>query len=181
MSGVINYIKTLITKAMELSDDTYEQVDQSTQYVRSPLALHRDDRIEKEVFMIAPQFSKHDGVFFDEDNKDWVMIPKYPLPERWRERWCKLLIVFPGTYPVVPPVGFYLNKQFHLKSGGTDNHLIGQASHGAPNLIEQGWYWYCVHMAIGTQGGWQPSHDYRKQDNLWTFLTMIRETLTNDY
>ena len=141
----------------------------------------RNARLLNEIMMIAPRFINTGGVNYDEGNCDWIMIPKYPLPERWEERWCKLLIVPPSTYPNTPPIGFYLNREFHLKNGGTDSHFTGQAHHGAPDLKGQGWFWYCVHMGTGSQGGWRPSADYRQPDNLFTFLNMVRESLTNDF
>jgi hypothetical protein len=151
------------------------------QLVVDPSPSFRNDRIEREVFMIAARFAQSEGIFFDERNKDWLMIPKYPLPERWEERWCKLLIVFPETYPETPPIGFYLNKEFQLKRGGNDSHLTGRAHDGAADLMRQGWFWYCVRIEARSAGGWQPSTDYRQPDNLWTFLNMVRESLTNDF
>ena len=143
-----------------------------------PRPHERRERIRREVEMIAPRFAGQGGVDYDEANGDWLMIPKYPLPEKWRARWCKLLIVFPDAYPVTPPVGFYLNRRFRLKSGGNDPHLLGQGYHGAPSLLVQGWYWYCVNVTSGA-GGWHPSADYRKPDNLWTYLALVREVLTS--
>jgi hypothetical protein len=139
----------------------------------------RRSRIVNEVMMIAPRFSEHEGVCYDEANADWLMIPKYPLPERFRARWCKLLVVFPEFYPVAPPIGFYLNRKFRLRTGGQDPHLVGFGAHSATDLREQGWFWYCV-RTVGGPGGWKPSTDYRKPDNLWSLLALIREALTND-
>lgn len=145
----------------------------------TPSPLSRKARIEQEVFMIAPRFSERGGVYFDEEHGDWLIIPKYPLPERWHERWCQLLIVFPPTYPVSAPLGFYLNKNFRLTGGDRDPHLVGFGAHGADDLRSAGWFWYCV-QTTGGPGGWQPSADSREPDNLWTFLTLVREVLTND-
>src|SRR5262245_56766821 len=86
-------------------------------------AKDRQKRIYDEILLIAEHYSIYDGVHFDEGNCDWLIIPKYPLPARWKDRWCQLLIVFPELYPVSPPTGFYLNKKFRLKDGGTDSHL----------------------------------------------------------
>lgn len=144
-----------------------------------PIGLDRKTRIAQEVLMVAPRFAERGGVYFDEENSDWLMIPKYSLPSRWREPWCQLLIVFPTTYPVSPPIGFYLNKRFRLATGRKDQHLLGDAQHGAANLVRNGWYWYCVEILTGF-GGWQPSPNYNEPDNLWTFLNLIRDVLTND-
>ncbi len=147
---------------------------------RHPVRSIRNERLLNEIMMIAPRFSQNGGVYYDEHNFDWIMIPKYALPERWEERWCKLLIIPPAGYPSMPPIGFYLNQKFHLKTGGHDPHNTSTAYHGAPDLLHSGWHWYCVTVADGP-GGWQPSVDYREKDNLWTFLNMARETLTNDF
>jgi len=145
---------------------------------RSQRQNRRGERIEQEVYMIAGRFANSGGVNYDEGNGDWLMIPRYPLPERWQQRWCKLLIVFPKGYPETPPIGFYLNRHFQLKNGGSDDHFTGQSYYGAPDLRGSGWYWYCVHIA---DGAWRPQADHTKPDNLWTFLNMVRESLTNDF
>lgn len=142
-----------------------------------------NERIQRELQMIAPRFAHSGGVMCDDENWDWLIIPNYPLPERWKTRtgkvlWCKLLIVFPETYPETPPIGFYLNRKFWLNDGSRDSHLTGQSYDGAPDLREAGWYWYCVRVE---GGAWKPQADYMKPDNLWTFLNMVRESLTNDF
>lgn len=140
----------------------------------------RQTRIEREIMMVAPHFADRGGVYYDEANADWLLIPKYPLPARWGERWCQLLIVFGPGYPMAPPNGFYLNKRFALAAGGSDPHLTGAAFHGATDLLAQGWHWYCVQTLSSVDGGWCPSPDYRETDNLWSLLALIRESLTND-
>ena len=144
------------------------------------LNSRRNERIMNEIFMIAPRFSNAGGIYCDEENYDWLIIPQYPLPEKWHERWAKLMIVFPKMYPETPPIGFYLNQKFHLKAGGYDSHATGTAYHGAPDLLQSGWHWYCVTVVEGA-GGWSPSSDYSNPDNLWTYLNMVRESLTNDF
>ena len=181
MGEFINLIKSIFLSQTINSDVYHEPVAHRQLPVSPHLKSRRNNRIEKEVLMIAQRFASSGGIFYDETNKDWLIIPKYPLPERWEERWCKLMIIFPDTYPQTPPIGFYLNKKFHLKSGNTDNHLIGQGYHGAPNLLSHGWHWYCVTMKSDSQGGWHASADHTKPDNLWTFLNMVRESLTNDF
>ena len=143
----------------------------------------RQVRIENEVRMIAERFSRppYQGVYYDEGHGDWLVIPAYPLPERFQERRCDLLLVFPATYPETPPIGFYLNKRFQLRNGQFDPHATGRAYHGAPDLTDQGWHWYCVQMDMSRSGAWRPQPDYRQADNLWTYLNMVREVLSNDF
>ncbi len=181
MAGLLDFIiKSLFSDQMESLDSSNTPSTGLSKYVHRLVFHRRNERIEKEILMIAPRFSQSGGILYDETNKDWLIISKYPLPERWEERWCKLMIIFPNTYPETPPIGFYLNRRSHLKNGRRDSHFTGQAYHGAPDLQEQGWYWYCVTMGRG-YGGWKPSGDYQKPDNLWTFLNMVRESLTNDF
>ena len=144
---------------------------------------HRAQRIDQEVHMIAHRFSRppYQGIYYDDEGRDWLIIPQYPLPARFEKRRCDLLIVFPATYPETPPIGFYLNKKFKLRIGGHDSHLTSRAYHNAPDLTEQGWHWYCVTMNMQVPGAWSPKPDPHQPDNLWTFLTMVREVLTNDH
>ena len=155
----------------------------SSQGQRRTSPSRRCERIDAEVLMIARRFSRppYQGVYYDEENRDWLIIPNYPLPSRFRKRRCDLLIVFPETYPETPPIGFYLNKRFQLRNGQYDPHATGKAYHDAPDLTDQGWHWYCVHMDMQTPGAWRPQADHRRPDNLWTFLNMVREALTNDF
>lgn len=140
--------------------------------------------IQAQAYQIAERFSKDGGagIQLDEQNYDWLIIPKYPMPERWRQRWTSLMILFPAAYPDTPPTGFYLQIRGRLKSGGHDSHLFkgGGFYADAPDLSKQGWFWYCVHAQVEGSGGWQPSADPRQPDNLHTFLNMAREALTTD-
>ena len=148
-----------------------------------PASSRRNERVDAEVQMIAARFSHppYQGVYYDDENRDWLIIPDYPLPARFRDRSSDLLIVFPETYPETPPIGFYLNKRFPLRAGGYDPHATGKAYHDAPDLTDQGWHWYCVQMDMQVAGAWRPQADPGQPDNLWTFLNMVREALSNDF
>ncbi len=143
----------------------------------------RNDRVDAEALMIAERFSRppYQGIVYDEEHRDWLVIPHYTLPDRFQDRHCDLLIVFPETYPETPPIGFYVNKRLPLRNGQFDPHATGRAYYGAPDLTDQGWHWYCVHMNMQAAGAWQPQADHRRPDNLWTYLNMVREVLTNDF
>ena len=150
---------------------------------RPPLDSRRKQRIENEIMMVAERFSRppYEGVYYDEENCDWLIIPGYALPARFTERRCDILVVFPEGYPGIPPIGFYLNKRFQLANGNYDPHETGKAYHSAPDLTAQGWHWYCVQMNMKARGSWKPQADHRHPDNLWTFLNMVREALTSDH
>ncbi|MFI5398505.1 MAG: hypothetical protein ACHQ9S_23490 [Candidatus Binatia bacterium] len=174
-----------ILEALLVPADANGMQDTTTNTMHRPLARplgieDRKLRIQNEVLMVAPRFAERGGVDFDEANGDWLRIQQFALPDRWQHRWAQLLIVFPQTYPVSPPLGFYLDRKFSLAVGGGDPHLTGSAYHGAPDLLAQGWYWYCVQPLAAAQGGWRPSADYRTPDNLWSFLALVRDVLSND-
>jgi hypothetical protein len=140
--------------------------------------------IQSQALQLAERFSKDggEGIQLDEEGYNWLIIPRYPMPERWRQRWTKLMILFPAAYPDVPPTGFYLTVRARLKSGGMDKHLFkgGGFYAEAPDLSKDGWHWYCVHAQVQGAGGWKPSADPTSADNLYTFLNMAREALTTD-
>lgn len=136
--------------------------------------------ITEQVYDIAAYCFKS-GVEFDEDNANWLTIPKYFLPERWHyvARATPLKIVFPTEYPVLPPIGFYLD----INLGDTDDsHIFNNVYHEASQgPIDEGWKWYCVYIP---RGNWRParvrkSGDWKYGDNLWTYFTLIKEVLTD--
>jgi hypothetical protein len=149
-----------------------KRVDRRTRYIRT------------QAYQLAERFSKDggEGIELDEQEYNWLVIPRYPMPERWRQRWTRLKILFPAAYPDVPPTGFYLSIPARLKGGGQDKHLIkrGGIYADAPDLRDEGWFWYCIHAQVQGAGGWQPSSDPAYPDNLFTFLNMAREALSAD-
>jgi hypothetical protein len=105
------------------------------------------------VIDIAGKFFRQ-GVEFDEENADWLVVPNYQLPSNWHHiaRTTALMVIFPNDYPRLPPIGFYLPDDLPMAH---DGHLIGFAAHGASNApIQEGWKWYCVYIH---NGAWQPS------------------------
>ncbi len=177
---MLNWLKAQLNGSTLPATQTHPESAARPVVLRNP---RRRARIEAEVLMIAERFSRlpYQGVYYDDEQHDWLIIPNYPLPARFQERRCDLLIVFPETYPETPPIGFYLNKKFALRDGRVDGHLTSRAYHDAPDLTTQGWHWYCVTMNMNAAGAWSPKADPSQPDNLWTFLNMVREVLTNDF
>lgn len=174
----MGFFTDLLNNLLSNDQQTENTIENDYEYADNTNLPRRDARIKNEVLMIAPRFSTTgEGIEFDENGCDWLIINNYTLPERWDEHRCRLMMIFPSGYPDVPPIGFYLNKKFALKRG-TDSHFTGKAYHGAPDMQNAGWHWYCVHLQ---DGAWQPQIDYRKHDNLWTYFNMVRESLTNDF
>jgi hypothetical protein len=135
--------------------------------------------ITEQVYDIAAHYFKS-GVEFDEENADWLKIPKYVLPKIWHHiaQSSPLLIVFPTEYPEQPPIGFYLQANL---AGAPDGHMYSNVYHqAAREPLAEGWKWYCVYI---NPGSWQPARvrkpgDWKYGDNLWTYFTLIKEALS---
>jgi hypothetical protein len=137
--------------------------------------------ITAQVHQVALQYSGDGiGIRFDEDQCNWLLVPRYKMPPRWQQEVMSLLIWFGPSYPDTPPTGFYLSGQSSLRNGGVDGHLFDRSYYDAPDFSGQRWRWYCVRAQIQQAGGWRPSADPLAPDNLATFLDLAREALTVD-
>ena len=136
--------------------------------------------IQDQVFDVGLNYAKS-GYDFDEDNADWLVLPKYRMPDNWRfgGRYNPILIMFPTEYPTLPPVGFYLPDWIRASPNG---HLYRDAYHKASERpLAKGWQWYCVYV---NDGAWLPAKvrnkdDWRRGDNLWTYMQLIDEALAS--
>jgi hypothetical protein len=136
--------------------------------------------ITEQVYDVAEHYLKG-GVEFDEFNADWMVAPRYKLPDAWESiaRFSPLLIVFPTEYPTIPPIGFYLRATL---GQSPDGRLYSNAFHDAcKDPIKEGWMWYCVYVKPEC---WSPARyvypgDWKRGDNLWTYLILINEALGN--
>jgi hypothetical protein len=131
--------------------------------------------VTEQVFDVATNLFK-DGVDFDEDNADWMVVPKFYLPPNWRSiaRTTPLMVLFPTEYPEMPPIGFYLKDTLPSPNGHVYKNAYHEAS-AAP--IQKGWNWYCCYIA---PGAWRPArNNWRRGDSLWTYFTLINEVLAS--
>lgn len=136
--------------------------------------------IYEQVFDVCENLYGHDRVDLDEDG-DWIVIKNFSLPDNWHHiaRVTPLLIMFPTNYPAIPPIGCYMRETIPQSPSG---HYYQQAYHDASREpMSQGWKWYCVYVA---PGAWQPASmrrkgDWKRGDNLWTYLTLINEALAS--
>lgn len=100
----------------------------------------------------------------------FVVIPQFRLPPRWGMKTTPILIWFPDQYPEVPPHGFYLSQHC------VGPHVLRYNVYlDSPNLSDRGWNWFCVNPK-----GWSAKADPLEPDNLWTFLDVVRTSLTID-
>lgn len=143
--------------------------------------------ITEQVLDIASNLFKT-GIQFDEKDANWVIINHFVMPRKWHglkgvvNGGTPLMIVFPTKYPKVPPIGFYLLSDIPKSPNG---HLFHEAYHMADKRIMQNgdWQWYCTYV---NPGSWQPSggkapYDWKRGDNLWTYVTLVTEALTSKY
>lgn len=61
------------------------------------------------------------------------------------------LVLLPDTYPLASPIGFYIQKGAATANLDTSHLFSTKSYHGAVNLSEQGWQWFC-----GIAEGWKP-------------------------
>ena len=62
------------------------------------------------------------------------------------------LVLLPDTYPLVSPIGFYIKTGAATANLDTSHLFDNKAFHGAVNLSEHGWQWFC-----GIAEGWKPN------------------------
>jgi hypothetical protein len=126
--------------------------------------------IKAQVASVSEVFGPRYGMPIQLDrNLEFLFIPRYPMPRKWGGRETSLLIRFPPQYPQKPPEGFFLSKT----CGGS--HIFSRNVHDhSQDYSSKGWNWYCVHCDVG----WAPGPHPLDTDNLWTFLKVIRASLT---
>ncbi len=135
--------------------------------------------ITEQVIDLAEHLFKG-GVDFDEDDAHWFVAPKFILPRNWHHiaRDTPLMIAFPTEYPNLPPIGFYMRED--IPHAPDRQHFYEAAYHDAwKEPLAHGWKWYCVYVQPGM---WRPATvqrpgDWKDGDNLWTYMTLINETL----
>lgn len=92
-----------------------------------------------------------------------------------------LLFLLPPDYPRLPPIGCYLNYKWKT----ADHHFTLQSHYGAPVLLDQGWYWYCVGLGGGFRPEgwsrcWRPAALPENGHNLVTLFVAARYAISND-
>lgn len=135
--------------------------------------------ITEQVYDLATHLFRQ-GLDFDEESANWMVVPKYTLPPNWHyiARHTPLMVVLPTEYPERPPIGFYMMADIPCSPNG---HFIDFAAHDAwQEPMQHGWKWYCVYIK---EGAWNPSGyrqtgDWKRGDNLFTYFTLISEVLS---
>ena len=110
-----------------------------------------------------------------------VIVPGLRVnPERFGGiKAVSVLVLLPPEYPYVPPIGIYLDRPYDLDN----EHFSHLAGHGAPTLVESGWYWFCY--AFGGFNGaaarkaWRPKPRPEDGHNLATVIAAARVVLNS--
>lgn len=157
----------------------------------APKTEHQKQIIFSQVSDIEKNWFKS-GIEIDKDFH-WIKIPGFKLPQAWADAnnnaYTDLLIIIPDQFPNLPPNGFYLPNNINSPHG--DGHFFDRGHGGAfgstdseiNEMRRAGWKWYCSHIKPES---WSPSRirnilDWKKGDNLWDVLDLIKDVLTDPY
>lgn len=93
-----------------------------------------------------------------------VIVHNFPLDLRkYKHNKTDVLFMLPPDYPRLPALGCYM--QFPPDAIEEDHHATLRAHYGAPELQEQGWYWYCV--GLGANFARQGYADEKEITRVW--------------
>ena len=92
-----------------------------------------------------------------------------------------MLFLLPPEYPKLPPCGCYLSYKWPT----SDKHFILRTAYGAPLLVGEGWYWYCLHLGRGSAAheqarAWRPGVQAADGHNLAKLFVAARFRINSD-
>jgi hypothetical protein len=111
-----------------------------------------------------------------------VLVPNVRLDhKKFGVTTTDMLFLLPPDYPRLPPIGCYLNYKWKT----ADRHFTLQAHYGAPLLLDEGWYWYCVGLGGGFDTGgwshcWRPATSPENGHNLATLFNSARYAVNHE-
>ncbi|NTW98390.1 MAG: hypothetical protein HGB35_00325 [Geobacteraceae bacterium] len=82
----------------------------------------------------------------------------------------RAMLLLPAEYPRLPPLGVYVNRQHEVAS----SHFVGKGYHGAPTLVDEGWYWFCHGVGGFDAVEWKPAALPEDGHNLATVVAAAR-------
>ena len=146
------------------------KLDEIPEGTHKGAASRRETYIKAQVGSIAEVFGPRYGVPVQlTKDLEFLFIPRYPLPRKWGARETPILIRLPPQYPDVPPRGFFLSSKLR------GPHVFSRNAYDSSEDFSQyGWNWYCALC----DGGWKPGKSPLDDNNLWTFLKVVRTSLT---
>ncbi len=117
--------------------------------------------ILQNIQLLSKRYGK-DGVVLD--GKTWrsILIFYYCLPESWKPRSSRLLIVLPPKSQIfhAPPDRFYMDRSLRTVTGQMPAHYYEEG--GFNDLTKQGMARFSFHL----KKGWQPKREHLKGTTL---------------
>ena len=116
-------------------------------------------------------FPSKDITFIEQD-KPVLVIDNFRLPENFKQKFTKLMIVFPYRHNIFSarPDQFYLDKNLKLRKGKNPGHIYNNS--GFNDLSDRGWARYSFHLKK-----WCPKHDVISGTSIYDILEAIYEGL----
>ena len=148
--------------------------DRSKGYARS---AESQRIITEQVVDLAEHLFKQ-GVDFDEDDANWLVVPDYPLPPQLvpHRRHHRPADRVPERVPDAA-AGRLLPAGRHPVCARQSSLRLRRARRVGRADPGEGWKWYCVYI---DRGAWRPSRNWRHGDNLFTYFTLIREAMSSN-
>lgn len=88
-----------------------------------------------------------DGLVFEEVGQ-WILVPRYPFPDKWSEPAASVALQMPPGYPGAPPYGFYVPA--HVRFDGKTPTWQHPASNKPP--FDGDW----AFLSWAIDGQWTP-------------------------
>lgn len=131
----------------------------------------RQRRVLQEAMLLARHYGEAE---YDDQGGKWLYLPSFPLPAGWDRPTTGLMWVLPGSYPHLPPDGFYVDRFLRTRHGKRIGHYFEERGTYNP-YADRGWAWFCIHLH---PGAWRPSGNVAQGDNLFKLAVLIRAILT---
>ena len=126
--------------------------------------------MREEVAQELASVERQDGELRVDPDSAWMIVERYPLPPGWNKPTTKILILIPPGYPTTPPDNFYTDDDLRLADGSqAGSTSLGQAHAGEP------WQQFSYHVQPGE---WRPQADWRRGDNLMTYMAAVGRRLS---
>lgn len=125
---------------------------------------YRQTRLLIETSLLMRRF----GEVEYEENFEWLIIRRFPLPRGFRPRVTNLLLWIPKLYPLIPPCSFAISSDLEKR---------GVPIMSANNLNSCDWRSWLYLQLPNVR--WRASYDISSHDNLLTLMNQIFDFLRN--
>lgn len=133
------------------------------------------ERVRQEIELLRGRFPN----LQHGEQLNWVLIPSYPLPNKYNKSHTSLLWIIPPGYPQTPPDDFFVDGDLSLRDGNKPPPALnlGANSSSGPAPVAGNWSWFSWHPESGR---WRPAAEIEKGDNLSTFLRSVNICLRGE-